>query len=135
MCLGVSQENLIIRIGVDVISINRIKRAVEKGGERFLHRVFSERELEYCFGSGFPYEKLAGRFAAKEAVFKALGHASRRHLGWKGVEIEDDGSGIKVALNEVLFKLLEEKGAKNILLSLSHDRTSDVAIAVAILLG
>jgi holo-[acyl-carrier protein] synthase len=125
---------LIIRIGVDAISISRIKRAVEKGGERFLQRVFSERELKYCFGSGFPYERLAGRFAAKEAVFKALGHAARGRLGWKGVEIEDDGSGVKVAINESLYKLLQENGAKSILLSLSHDRTSDIAIAVAVLL-
>lgn len=126
---------MIIGMGVDVVSISRIKRAVEKGGENFLHRVFSERELEYCFASVFPYEKLAGRFAAKEAVFKALGFSSRRRLGWKGVEIESDGSGVKMAMNNMLHELFQERDAKSILISLSHDRTSDIAIAVAMLLG
>jgi holo-[acyl-carrier protein] synthase len=126
---------LIIGVGVDVVSISRVRRAVEKGGGRFLQRVFTERELEYCFKSGHPYERLAARFAAKEAVFKALGYASRRRLGWGGVEIAVDGSGVKVVMNSMLLKLLREKGAKSVLISLSHDRTSDVAIAVAMLLG
>ncbi|MGQ9596514.1 MAG: holo-ACP synthase [Thermoproteota archaeon] len=126
---------MIIGIGVDVVSISRIKRAVEKGGKRFLRRVFSERELEYCFRSGYSYERLAARFAAKEAVFKALGYGGKRRLGWRGVEVEADDSGVKVAMSNMLLKLLQEKSAKSILLSLSHDRTSDVAIAVAMLLG
>jgi len=126
---------LIIGVGVDVVSISRVMRAVEKGGGRFLQRVFTERELEYCFKSGHPYERLAARFAAKEAVFKALGYGSRRRLGWRGVEIAVDGSGVKVVMNNMLLKLLREKGAESVLISLSHDRTSDVAIAVAMLLG
>ncbi|MEM2931159.1 MAG: holo-ACP synthase [Thermoproteota archaeon] len=121
-------------IGVDVISISRIKKAVEKGGEHFLRKVFSEGELEYFSRSGFSYERLAGRFAAKEAVFKALGEVDRRRLGWRSIEIEDDGSGVKVVVNDELRRLLEEKRAKGILLSLSHDRASDVAVAVALLL-
>jgi holo-[acyl-carrier protein] synthase len=126
---------LIIGVGVDTVSISRVMRAVEKGGDRFLQRVFTERELEYCFKSGHPYERLAARFAAKEAVFKALGYGSRRRLGWRGVEIAVDDSGVKVVVNNMLLKLLKEKGAKSILISLSHDRTSDIAIAVAMLLG
>jgi len=122
-------------VGVDTVSISRVMRAVEKGGDRFLQRVFTERELEYCFKSGHPYERLAARFAAKEAVFKALGYGSRRRLGWRGVEIAVDDSGVKVVVNNMLLKLLKEKGAKSILISLSHDRTSDIAIAVAMLLG
>lgn len=122
-------------MGVDTVSISRVMRAVEKGGDRFLQRVFTERELEYCFKSGHPYERLAARFAAKEAVFKALGYGSRRRLGWRGVEIAVDDSGVKVVVNNMLLKLLKEKGAKSILISLSHDRTSDIAIAVAMLLG
>lgn len=119
---------------MDVISISRIKKAVEKGGEHFLRKVFSEGELEYFSRSGFSYERLAGRFAAKEAVFKALGEVDRRRLGWSSIEIEDDGSGVKVVVNDELRRLLEEKRAKGILLSLSHDRASDVAVAVALLL-
>lgn len=126
---------MIIGVGVDVVSISRVKRAIEKGGASFLKRVFTERELEYCFQSGYSYEKLAARFAAKEAVFKAIGHASRSRLGWRGVEIEAVDQEVRVVMSEPLLNLLREKGARNILISLSHDRTSDVAIAVAMLLA
>lgn len=126
---------MIIGIGVDVVSISRVKRAVEKSGERFLNKVFSEIELEQCFQSGDPYEKLAARFAAKEAVFKALGYRSRRSLGWKDIEIETNGSGVRVVMKDMLSKLLQEKGAKGILISISHDRTSDVATAIAMITG
>jgi len=126
---------LLIGVGVDVVSINRVKMAVERSGENFLHRVFTEKELEYCFKSGHPYEKLAARFAAKEAVFKAIGHASRSRLGWRGVEIETVGSGVRVVMSKPLLSLLRERGAREILISISHDRTSDVAIAVAMLTG
>lgn len=125
---------LTVGVGVDVVSISRIRRAVEKGGGRFLHRVFTEKELEHCFKSGYPYERLAARFAAKEAVFKALGYASRMRLGWRGVEIGVDDSGVKVVMNSMLLNILREKGARNVLISLSHDRTSDVAMAFAMLL-
>ena len=126
---------MIIGVGVDVVSISRVRKAVERRGESFLNRVFTERELEHCFQSGCPYERLAARFAAKEAVFKAIGHASRSRLGWKGVEIEAGGSGARVVMSKPLTSILREKGARNILISLSHDRTSDVAIAVAVLLA
>ncbi|MCX8182968.1 MAG: holo-ACP synthase [Crenarchaeota archaeon] len=124
---------MIIGVGIDVVSISRIKRAIEKCGERFLKRVFTERELKYCFQSGYLYERLAARFAAKEAVFKAIGPASRSRLGWRGVEIEAVDSEMRVVMSEPLLSLLREKGARNILISLSHDRTSDVAMAVAVL--
>lgn len=129
-----SQLDLIIGVGVDVVSISRVKRAIEKCGARFLKRVFTERELEYCFKSGYSYERLAARFAAKEAVFKALGYHSRSRLGWRGVEIEAVDQEVRVVMSKPLISLLREKGARSILISLSHDRTSDVAIAVAVLL-
>jgi len=126
--------DLMVGVGVDVISISRVKRAVERGGEHFLKRVFTEKELEHCLRSGDTYAQLAGRFAAKEAVFKALGHADRRRLKWRDVEIEDSGSdGVEVVVSEVLRRLFDERRAKGILLSLSHDKTSDVAVAVAVL--
>ena len=126
---------MITGVGVDVVSINRVKKAIEKGGERFLKRVFTDREIEYCFQSGCPYEKLAARFAAKEAVFKAIGHASRSRLGWRGVETETVNSEVRIVMSEPLLNLLREKGARRVLISLSHDRTSDVAIAIALLLA
>lgn len=125
---------LIIGVGVDVVSISRVKKAIEKCGASFLKRVFTERELEYCFQSGYSYEKLAARFAAKEAVFKAIGRASRSRLGWRGVEVEAVDQEARVVMSETLLNILREKGARNILISLSHDRTSDVAIAVAVLI-
>lgn len=121
---------LLCGLGVDVISISRIKRAIDRRGERFLKRVFTEKELEHCLSSGDVYARLAARFAAKEAVFKALGNVGRGRLKWRDVEIDGDG----VVANDTLLKLLKEVGASDISLSLSHDRTSDVAVAVAILI-
>lgn len=121
-------------VGVDVISISRVKRAAERCGERFLRRVFTEREIERCLKSGDAYAQLAGRFAAKEAVFKALGHVDRGRLRWRDIEIEDGGpGGVEVVMSEALRRLFDERGARGVLLSLSHDRTSDVAVAVAVL--
>lgn len=120
-------------VGIDAISIDRIKRAIEKRGDFFLRRVFTKAELDDCSSSGNFYEKLAGRFAAKEAVFKAMGHVSRSRLNWKDVEIQgDDIRGIRVIMGSAICKLAKEKEIKEIIVSLSHDRTSDIAIAVAL---
>ncbi len=111
---------MIIGIGIDLIEIERIKKACEEN-PRFLERIFTERERDYCFKFKEPYEHLAVRFAGKEATFKALGH----RIGWKDVEIINEISGKP----KLLIKNLE----KGILprISLSHNRT--IASAVVIL--
>ena|SRR3989338_2989605 len=81
---------MIIGTGVDITEVRRLRQAVEKWGEEFLQRVFTKEELENAKTRGSLYQHLAGRFAAKEAVFKALGDAK---LTWKDVQILNDKDG------------------------------------------
>ncbi len=111
---------MIYGIGIDLIEIERIRKAIETH-PKFLERIFTEKEREYCFRFKNPYEHFAGRFAAKEATFKALGH----RLGWKDVEILNEHSGKPILSIKNLNKELSAH------LSLSHNK--DTASAVVIL--
>jgi len=111
-----------IKTGVDITEVRRLRQAVEKWGEAFLGRVFTSGELENAKSRGSLYQHLAGRFAAKEAVFKAMGDAE---LSWKDVEIlnEKDGSPRCVILNG------RGKNA-DVQISISHVKAYAVASAI-----
>jgi len=81
---------MIIGTGVDITEVKRLRQAVEKWGQIFLDRVFTREELDNAKTRGSLYQHLAGRFAAKEAVFKALGD---KNLNWKDVQILNDKEG------------------------------------------
>ncbi len=114
---------MIIGTGVDIIEVRRLRQAVDKWGKGFLNRVFTKQELENANKPrGSLYQHLAGRFAAKEAVFKALGDPE---LSWKHVQILNDTSGKPRCL------ILNDKGKnKNIHISISHVKNYAVANAV-----
>lgn len=80
---------MIYGIGIDIVNIPQFRTAIERWGDRFKNRVFTERELEYCNGRKFAEQHLAARFAAKEAFFKAIGRAVR----FSDVEIANDKYG------------------------------------------
>jgi holo-[acyl-carrier protein] synthase len=108
--------------GVDITEVNRLRKAIEKWGDDFLNRVFTKEELKNAKTRGSLYQHLAGRFAAKEAVFKAFGDPK---LSWKDVEIINDKEG-KPCCN-----ILNAKGKKvNVLISISHVKSYAVANAV-----
>ena len=108
--------------GVDITEVNRIKKAVEKWGNTFLSRVFTEGELVNAKTRGSLYQHLAGRFAAKEAVFKALGD---EELNWKDIEILNDKTG------KPSCKFLNAKGAgMDVIVSISHVKNYAVANAI-----
>lgn len=107
--------------GVDIVEIKRLERAVERWGDLFLERVFTGKEIAYSKKKHFPFQHLAARFAAKEAVFKALG--TRPALNFKDIEITNDQHGRPCC--SIKNKL------ENILLSISH--THEYAIASAII--
>lgn len=112
---------MIIGTGIDIIEIPRIKKAVEAWGERFLSRVFNPEEIAYAQKHTVPYPHYAGRFAAKEAVYKALGD---RSLMWKDLTIVNDPDGKPTChLNSTSFK-------GRIYLSISHSKFYAVAGAV-----
>ena len=113
---------MIIGTGVDITEVKRLRQAVEKWGDSFLGRVFTKEELENAKTRGSLYQHLAGRFAAKEAVFKALGDAA---LNWRDVQILNDKEGKPhcVILNSKAKKL-------DVHISISHVKTYAVASAI-----
>lgn len=113
---------MILGIGTDIIEIDRIQKAVSRWGDIFLAHVFNDEEIQYSLKYKFPAPHLAGRFAAKEAVYKAIGN--NRHLGWKDINILNDADGKP-------YCVLKDKKFKNkILLSISHTRHYAVASAI-----
>lgn len=121
-----------LQTGVDTIEIARVKLAVESHGERFLTRVYTPREREVCGGR---LESLAGRFAAKEAVAKALGTGIwRQGIGWTDIEIDREAASGRPVLH--LHGAARAKaaalGLREWSLSISHDRTHAIAFVVAL---
>lgn len=113
------------KIGNDIIQIARIKRLYQRFGKRFLEKVFTEKEIEYCESKGAgKYNSYAARFAGKEAVFKAISDLldNKYSIQWKDIEILNDDNG-KPYVNLKNIK-------SNIEISLSHEK--DYAIATAI---
>ena len=120
--------------GVDIIHIPRIQKALDQHGERFLKRVFTPREIQSC--RGHPRE-FAARFAAKEAVSKALGVGMRimasNGIGFLEVEVLPDGNGKPhVHLSGRAARRAEELDLREWAISLSHEREYAVAFVVAV---
>ena len=77
----------VLGIGVDLVECARIERSVDRFGDRFLHRVFTDGEIEYSMSMKFPSRHLAARFAGKEAVAKAFGTGIGKAMGWRNIDI------------------------------------------------
>jgi holo-[acyl-carrier protein] synthase len=119
-------------VGVDLIKVDRLEKAVQRSGERFLERVFCLEELEYCQTKKNPFPHLAVRFAAKEATFKALGTGWGLGLGWKEILINQNEVGQpQVYLKGKAQERAQKMGIKDILISLSHEGDYALAFAVA----
>jgi len=116
-------------IGIDIIEIARIQMAIARWGERFLRRVYTEPELELCRGRA---PELAARFAAKEAVMKALGTGSKG-ANWRDIEVLSDPAG-KPVVN--LYNRAQNKADQlkfsQLAISLSHSREHAIACATAV---
>jgi holo-[acyl-carrier protein] synthase len=123
---------MILGTGIDIIEVARIEASFEKFGERFLQRILRPAEIAYCLSHKRPAPFLAARFSAKEAISKAFGTGIGAQLGWQDMEVGRKESGEPfVILHENGLKLLNERGARMVHLSLSH--TDQHASAVAIL--
>ncbi|MGD8529633.1 MAG: holo-ACP synthase [Syntrophobacterales bacterium] len=121
-------------IGVDIVNIHRMERAVERWGSRFLKRIFTSAEIERCRQRARSAQCFASRFAAKEAFAKALGLGMREGLRWRDIEVVQDNLGKPtLELHNKAQKLLEAMEAKRTWLSLSDE--GDSAIAVVVLEG
>ncbi len=114
--------------GIDIVEIPRIRDSVERFGSRFLDRVYTPAEQAYCRGRA---PQLAGRFAAKEAISKALGTGIRR-IHWRNIEILPNRAGApKVTLYGRAEERLASIGLSGIEVSISHSRDNAVAVAIA----
>ena len=132
MNLQLPPGGILLGLGCDVIEVERVRGVLERQGERFLQRVFTEEERTYSFGHKFPHRHLAARFAAKEAVSKAFTTGIGAELGWKSVSIyHGTRREPLVRLDDKGRALLAQVGATHVLVSLSH--TDTVAMAVAAL--
>ena len=125
---------MILGLGIDLIEVARIEASHEKFGGRFLSRILLPGEISYCLSHKRPGPFLAARFAAKEAISKAFGTGIGVALGWQDMEVARKKSGEPyVILHGKGLQLFQERGAKNLLISLSH--TEHYATVVAILEG
>ena len=125
---------MILGVGIDIVEVARIQASFQQSGEKFLQRILRPGEIAYCLAYKTPAPHLAARFAAKEAVAKAFGTGIGGALGWLDMEVVRQESGEPLlVLHGKGKKLFQERGAKNLLLSLSH--TENHATAVAVLEG
>ena len=123
----------VLGIGVDIVETTRIETSLTRFGERFLARVFTEGESEYCRSMPFPARHYAARFAAKEAVSKAFGTGIGAKAGWRDLEVKRRESGEPyLVLHGAALETAERLGVTQSHLSLSH--TEHYAVANAILL-
>ena len=119
-------------IGIDIVEIKRLERVSKKWGKPFLNKVFTSRELAYSRSKRFPAQHLAARFAAKEAIFKALGEVEKDFVGWKNIEILNDAYGKPVVFwHKDAEKVRKKRKLKGAVVSLSH--TENYAVASAML--
>lgn len=125
---------MILGVGIDIIEVTRIQASFEKFGERFVNRILHPGEIAYCVSHKSPAPFIAVRFAAKEAISKAFGTGIGAQLRWHDMEVRRKESGEPyVILHGSGQKLLEARGGRAVLISLSH--TQNYAAAVAILEG
>jgi len=125
---------MILGVGMDIIEVARIQASHERFGERFVNRILRPAEIAYCLSHKSPAPFLAARFAAKEAISKAFGTGIGAQLAWRDMEVGRKESGEPfVILHGGGRDLLEQRGARAVLISLSH--TQNYAAAVAILEG
>jgi holo-[acyl-carrier protein] synthase len=118
-------------IGIDVVKVERITDSLERFGERFERRLFTEEELAYCRGHKDPIPHLAARFAAKEALSKAIGTGLSNGVAWKQVEVvQPGGRKPTLRLSGRALEIFTEQGCTSSHLSLTHDGGLAIACVV-----
>ena len=120
-------------IGTDIVECLRITQLIQRHGEQFVQRVYTAREISYSQSRKQSMQHYAGRWAAKEAILKAVGTGWVRGIGWRDVEVVNQGSGKPlVVLHGRARELSEEAGIDEIIISISHCRSHAVAYALAL---
>ncbi|MCA9249060.1 MAG: holo-ACP synthase [Planctomycetales bacterium] len=123
----------VVGIGTDIVECLRIAQMIERHGDLFINRVYTDHEVGYCSARKAATQHYAGRWAAKEAVLKALGTGWRRGIRWRDVEVRNDAAGKpRIALSGGARDIVEELGITEMLISISHCRSHATAYALAV---
>lgn len=120
---------MVIGIGIDIIEIARIRSSIDTFGDSFLNKIYTKTELDYCLAKYNKYQHLAARFAAKEAIYKALATGWEKDATWKNMEITNEPNGLPVV---TFFGKLKEFLAddKDIKISISHSDNYVTCVAI-----
>jgi holo-[acyl-carrier protein] synthase len=123
----------IVAHGIDLVDFPRIDEMIKRHGQRFLNKVFTAAEQDYADANKNGTEKLAGRFAAKEAVLKLMGTGWRGKIAWTDIEIVNSPTGRpRVVLSGEVKKIADKLGIKHISVSITHTANFAIASAVAL---
>lgn len=118
----------VLGIGVDLVECARIQHSIDRFGDKFLHRVFTDGEIAYSMSMKFPARHLAARFAGKEAFSKAFGTGIGKAMGWRDIDIQKKPSGEPfVVLSGHAKELADRRAVRAVWITLSH--TDDHAMA------
>ena len=120
---------MVLGIGIDIIEIERIKKSIDKYGEAFLKKIYTQREIKYSLSRANKYQHLAARFAAKEAIYKALSSDTDKVYSWQDVEIYNEVNGLpKVNFYGELKDYLND--GKQLKISMSHSDNYVTCVAI-----
>src|SRR5713101_394477 len=122
----------IIGLGLDATDIERIAATIERYGERFVHRIFTDGEVAYCTRRRVPSIHFAGRFAAKEAAMKALGTGHSQGVLWRDIEVVRRGGPPQLALHGGAARRFAAIGGHSSLVTITH--SEDLALAEVLIL-
>jgi holo-[acyl-carrier protein] synthase len=123
----------LISIGTDIIECVRIAQMIEKHGEVFLQRVFTQREILYCSSRKAATQHYAGRWAAKEAVLKVLGTGWAKGILWTDVEVINEVSGAPtIKITGKAADIARDRGIREIMITISHCRAYATAVATGV---
>lgn len=121
--------NTVLGIGVDIIEIDRIKKVIDRFEYKFLNKIYTDKEIEYCINKVNKYQHFAARFAAKEAIYKALTETGQKNANWKNIEVFNQSNGLPIVNTYGKLKeyLADDKEIK---LSISHSDNYVVCFAL-----
>ncbi len=123
---------MIVGTGIDIAEVPRIQQSIQRFGERFLQRVFTDGEIRYCDSKANRFERYAARFAAKEAAMKALGTGWNHGVRWRDCEVARmPGGRPTMVFHGKAVEFAAKLGTKNVALSITH--TAEQAMAFVIL--
>jgi holo-[acyl-carrier protein] synthase len=120
---------MVMGIGTDIIEIDRIKNSIEQYGDNFINKIFTPSEIDYCKNKANKYQHYAARFAAKEAVYKALASGWQQVIGWQDIEVFNEANGMpQVTMFGKLKKFLSTD--KSLKISISHSENYVTCVAI-----